>query len=101
MVYELTENDMSLCQIIHKVQVDTKLRTFLDAKSLLQGRNPGIRTADGLEKEVLQLCSHFVLGSPDDAPGLFGARSIQVAAIRTGSHPACGRLVRALFALLP
>src|SRR5258707_15898245 len=51
--------------------------------------------------EALQLCSHSVIGLPDDAPGLLGLRSIQVAAIRTGSHPACDRLVRALFALLP
>jgi integrase len=31
--------------------------------------------------EVLQLCSHPVLGWPDGPPGLFGLRYIQVAAI--------------------
>jgi hypothetical protein len=32
-------------------------------------------------QEVLQLCSHPVIGWPDAHPGLFGLRSIQVAAI--------------------
>jgi hypothetical protein len=31
--------------------------------------------------EVLQLCSHPVIGWPDASPGLFGLRSIQVAPI--------------------
>jgi hypothetical protein len=31
--------------------------------------------------EVLQLCSHPVIGWPDGSPGLFGLRSIQVAPI--------------------
>jgi len=31
--------------------------------------------------EVLQLCSHPVVGWPDASPGLFGLRSIQVAPV--------------------
>ena len=31
--------------------------------------------------EVLQLCSHSVIGWPDAHPGPFGLRSIQMAAI--------------------
>jgi hypothetical protein len=53
-----------------------------------------------LFSEVLQLCSHPVIGWPDAPPGLFGLRSIQVAAIRAGSHPPGGGLVFALFTLL-
>jgi hypothetical protein len=34
-----------------------------------------------LEEEVLQLCSHPVIGWPDAPPGVFGLRFIQVAAI--------------------
>ena len=32
-------------------------------------------------REVLQLCSHPVVGWPDAPPGLFGLRSIQVAPV--------------------
>jgi len=32
-------------------------------------------------REVLQLCSHPVVGWPDASPGLFGLRSIQVAPV--------------------
>src|SRR4029077_18044944 len=50
--------------------------------------------------EVLQLCSHPVVGWLDAHPGLFGLRSFQVAAIRTGGHPACRGLVFASLALV-
>jgi hypothetical protein len=33
------------------------------------------------KREVLQLCSHPVIGWTDASPGLFGLRSVQVAPI--------------------
>jgi tetratricopeptide (TPR) repeat protein len=41
----------------------------------------GLLYCNALGVEVLQLCSHPVIGWPDAHPGLFGLRSIQVAAI--------------------
>jgi hypothetical protein len=46
--------------------------------------------------EVLQVWRLELIGLAD-APGILSLRSFQVAAIRTGGHPACGRLVPALF----
>src|SRR5271166_5269027 len=54
-----------------------------------------------LSQEVLQLCRYPVIGWPDASPGLFGFRSVQVEAIRTGSHPSGGWLVSALFLVVP
>jgi hypothetical protein len=55
----------------------------------------------GILKEVLQLCSHPVVGWPDATPGIFGLRSFQVAAIRAGGDPPGRRLVSALLAFVP
>src|SRR5580693_1620027 len=51
--------------------------------------------------EVLQLCSYPVVGSPDAPPGVFGLRSIQMASIRAGGHPAGSGMVFALLAFVP
>jgi hypothetical protein len=99
---------------IHLNKVESWLRSFLVDQQLAQVEGEWLVSHAEVpdwymtclatvmsEQEVLQLCSHSVIDLPDDAPSLFGLRSIQVAAIRTGSHPACDRLVCALFALLP
>jgi hypothetical protein len=50
-------------------------------------------------RKVLQVW-RLDLISLADAPGGLSLRSFQMATIRTGGHPACGRLVRALFPVL-
>src|SRR5271169_40959 len=52
-------------------------------------------------REVLQLCSYPVVGSPDAPPGVFGLRSIQMASIRAGGHPHGSGMVFALLAFVP
>src|ERR1700732_711952 len=47
--------------------------------------------------EVLQLCSHPVVGWPDAPPGIVGLWSIQVATIGTGGDSPGRGLVSALF----
>src|SRR6202040_2640703 len=54
-----------------------------------------------LRREVLQLCSYPVVGSPDAPPGVFGLRSIQMASIRAGGHPHGSWMVFALLAFVP
>src|SRR5208282_3776654 len=51
--------------------------------------------------EVLQLCRSDLIGWFNAPAHAFGFGSFQVEAIRTGGHPACGRLVPALLAFLP
>ena len=51
--------------------------------------------------EVLQLCSHPVVGWPDAPPGVFGLRAIQIASIRAGGHPLGSGMVFALLAFVP
>src|ERR1700737_1167181 len=51
--------------------------------------------------EVLQLCSHAVIGWPDAPSGLFGLRTIQVAPFLTGKDSHGGRLVFAFLAFVP
>jgi hypothetical protein len=52
-------------------------------------------------REVLQLCSYPVVGSPDAPPGVFGLRSIQMASIRAGGHPHGSGMVFAILAFVP
>ena len=51
--------------------------------------------------EVLQLCSHPVVGWPDAPPGVFGLRSIQMVSIRARGHPHGSGMVFALLAFVP
>ena len=50
--------------------------------------------------ELLQLGRRDLIGCFDAPAHAFGFVSFQVAAIRTGGHPACGRLVPAIFTFL-
>jgi hypothetical protein len=59
------------------------------------------RAATVVWTEVLQLCSHPVVGWPDAPPGVFGLQSIQMASIRTGGHPHGNGMVFALLAFVP
>jgi S1-C subfamily serine protease len=51
------------------------------AKSAVVSANPSISAATPARTEVLQLCSHPVIGWQDAPPGIFGLWFIQVAAI--------------------
>ena len=53
------------------------------------------------ETEVLQLCSHPVVGWPNAPPGVSGLRSIQMASIRAEGHLHGSGLVRAFFTVVP
>src|ERR1700756_5088285 len=44
------------------------------------------KVIEAVGEEVLQLCSHPVIGWQDAPPGIFGLWFIQVAAIRAGGH---------------
>jgi hypothetical protein len=62
---------------------------------------PPAPVVDIVSWEVLQLCSHPVVGWPDAPPGIFGLWSIQVAAISTGGNSPGRGLVSALFTFVP
>jgi hypothetical protein len=68
---------------ILKHRVGTCLDTSLFYAACLEqaGLHPLIMLSEGHALEVLQLCSHPVIGWLDAPPGIFGLRSIQVAAI--------------------
>src|SRR5271157_1987075 len=55
---------------------------------------------DGLSGAVLQLCRSGLICCAN-APCVIGFRSVQVEAIRTGSHPSSGWLVSAFFLVVP
>src|SRR5208282_3466954 len=67
----------------------------------LQSNLGGLPVALRSLREVLQLCSHPVVGWLDAPPGVFGLQSIQMAPIRAGGHPYGSGMVFALLAFVP
>src|SRR5208282_2926717 len=81
---------------------ESTILTFLHGLALPLGMtNPtNILRRTAARRVVLQLCRRGLICC-DNAPFVIGFRSVQVEAIRTGSHPSGGWLVSAFFLVVP
>src|SRR6202043_581737 len=75
--------------------------SYRDVEELLAERGLRADHVTVWRWEVLQLCRSDLIGWFDAPARAFGFGSFQVAAIRTGGHPAGRGLVSALFTFVP